>query len=168
MGNAYIQFEVTKFMHCISFFLRAGLLFNGRVLFVFPTIGTTLYLYMRLKCYVFNIVWSTLNFAFHEQNRCPSPVIELPTILFSVWLPINFLSALVPADCTTEADSQIFQARRQEVGSSLWDFTLDKLHSHSHQPCQGPLDFNMIAERELREIIAWAAQSVPAQRDHHH
>ena len=50
----------------------------------------------------------------------------------------------MPAQCTTEVDSQVFQAHGPEVVSSLWDFGLDKGCSHSHQPCQGQLDFNIL------------------------
>ena len=62
-------------------------------------------------------------------------------------------------------DSQL-QAHRQEAVFSLWDFTLDKDQCHKHRPCQGPLDFNMVAERELKKIIAWAVEEVPVHCDH--
>ena len=58
-GNVYIQLKVTRFMNCRSVdVVRAGLLFNGRVL-------------------------STLNFAFPEQHSCHVSCIASPTIVCS-------------------------------------------------------------------------------------
>ena len=170
-SNVYIAIQSNQFHELLSLFVsywRASCSLAAHDVYV-QTIAATLCLYMWLTCYVFDIVRSTLNFAFHEQNRCPCPCVECSTILCSAWLPTtSFHSALVPAVNSTEVDSQVFQAHKPEVVSSLWDFSLDKGRCHKHQPFQEPLDFNMEAERELREIIALAPESVPVQCDHHH
>ena len=40
--------------------------------------------------------------------------------------------------------------------------------SQESRTCQELLDFNMVAERELREIIAWDAWGVPIHREDLH
>ena len=53
---------------------------------------------------------------------------------------------------------------------SQWVFSLgNKAHSSQEfRTCRELLDFNMVAERELREIIAWDAWGVPIHREDLH
>ena len=58
-SNVYITIQSNQVHELLSFFVAlAGLLFIGRVHLYFhsKTLATTLYLYMWLKCYVFDIV----------------------------------------------------------------------------------------------------------------
>ena len=108
-----------------------------------------------------------INFEFRgPQHNCRFSCIGFSSVLCSVWLPTSgFHSALVPAVYSTVVDSQ-FQDHRREADFSLWDLILDKDQCRNHRPCQGLLDFNMVAERELTEIIAWAVEDVPVHCDH--
>ena len=56
-GNVYIQFKVTKFVNCrsVDLYGRASCSMAAYDVDV-QTIATTMYWYMWLKCYVFDIV----------------------------------------------------------------------------------------------------------------
>ena len=141
------------------------------------TLAATLYLHMWCKCYVSLTLSDQLWIcAFHEQTICQCPFIGFSNILLPAWHPIStkrthgFLLALVPVEVAAEC--RRFRAHRPELqhcNVRLWVITFNlgfKAHcNHNHRTCQGPLDFNMVAERKLREISAWAAQIVPAHCD---
>ena len=56
------------------------------------------------------------------------------------------------------------------IDFSQWVFILgSKAHSSQEfRTCRELLDFNMVAERELREIIAWDIWDVPIHREDLH
>ena len=114
--------------------------------------------------------------AFHNQNNCPFAFIDFPNyLMFSMashqqqaypHIPFGIgaggvYNGVGPPSLSVPQAGGRFQPM-------VFLFGRHTAHcSHSHQTCHGPLDFNMVAERELREIIAWAAQSLPLQCDHH-